>query len=217
MYWWILLVTVLFGVGAWAVLPAILVALGVRFARRRMLGDGGSSRRPLLGSSSRSGDLVPAGARKGCPAKEKEALRRMERRLVSAHQQCLAAIDTKLPSELARARVTPPLEDAYAQIGQEIASIYAFCDRNDLVGTLRKANSSSSAKDIYLQAYQRDLAKVREAIAKTEECLSAYERTVATLEVSSVEADISSDFDASIEMLRDLRDELPRYNLEDRV
>lgn len=217
MYWWILLATVLFGVGAWAVLPAILVALGVRFARRRMLGDGGSSRRPLLGSSSRSGDLVPAGARKGCPAKEKEALRRMERRLVSAHQQCLAAIDTKLPSELARARVTPPLEDAYAQIGQEIASIYAFCDRNDLVGTLRKANSSSSAKDIYLQAYQRDLAKVREAIAKTEECLAAYERTVATLEVSSVEADISSDFDASIEMLRDLRDELPRYNLEDRV
>lgn len=217
MYWWILLVTVLFGVGAWAVLPAILVALGVRFARRRMLGDGGSSRRPLLGSSSRSGDLVPAGARKGCPAKEKEALRRMERRLVSAHQQCLAAIDTKLPSELARARVIPPLEDAYAQIGQEIASIYAFCDRNDLVGTLRKANSSSAAKDIYLQAYQRDLAKVQEAIAKTEECLAAYERTVATLEVSSVEADISSDFDASIEMLRDLRDELPRYNLEDRV
>lgn len=217
MYWWILLATVLFGVGAWAVLPAILVALGVRFARRRMLGDGGSSRRPLLGSSSRSGDLVPAGARKGCPAKEKEALRRMERRLVTVHEQCLAAIDAKLPSELARARVTPPLEDAYAQIGQEIASIYAFCDRNDLVGMLRKANSSSAAKDIYLQAYQRDLAKVQEAIAKTEECLAAYERTVATLEVSSVEADISSDFDASIEMLRDLRDELPRYNLEDRV
>ena len=103
------------------------------------------------------------------------------------------------------------------QIRDEIESIYAFCERNDLVGTLKKANSSTTAKDIYLQAYQRDLAKVQDAILKTEECLTAYERTVATLEVSSVGTDIGSDYDIAIEMLDDLREELPRYNLEDRV
>ena len=58
---------------------------------------------------------------------------------------------------------------------------------------------------------------MQEAIQKTEECLSAYERTVATLEVSSSEMDIGSDFDESIMMLRDLRNELPRYNLEDKI
>ena len=68
-----------------------------------------------------------------------------------------------------------------------------------------------------MQAYQRDLAKVQDAILKTEECLTAYERTVATLEVSSVGTDIGSDYDIAIEMLDDLREELPRYNLEDRV
>ena len=47
--------------------------------------------------------------------------------------------------------------------------------------------------------------------------MAAYERTVATLEVSSVESDISSDFDASIQMLKDLREELPQYSLEDQI
>ena len=138
-------------------------------------------------------------------------------RLSTAHAQCREALDTRLSSELARARIEPPLEDAYAQIREEIASIYAFCARNDLTGTLKKANTTMTAKDIYLNAYERDLAKVQEAIGKTEECLAAYERTVATLEVSSVEADLSSDFDASIEMLRDLREELPLYRLEDQI
>ena len=148
---------------------------------------------------------------------ERDALIKMERRLVAAHTSCTEALDNRLTSELARARVEPPLEEAFEQIRDEIESIYAFCERNDLVGTLKKANSSTTAKDIYLQAYQRDLAKVQDAIQKTEECLTAYERTVATLEVSSVESDIGSDYDIAIEMLDDLREELPRYNLEDRV
>ncbi|MBR1828452.1 MAG: hypothetical protein IJ781_02935 [Atopobiaceae bacterium] len=141
----------------------------------------------------------------------------MEHRLITAHEQCVEALNTRLSSELARARIAPPMEEAYEQISNEIESIYAFCERNDLVGTLKKASTSEAAKDIYLEAYQRDLAKVQEAIQKTEECLSAYERTVATLEVSSSEMDIGSDFDESIMMLRDLRNELPRYNLEDKI
>ena len=151
------------------------------------------------------------------PVREKETLRKMERRLVTAQQQCQQALDTRLTSELARARVAPPLDEAYEQISSEIESIYAFCARNDLVGTYKKAKSSTSAQDIYLGAYERDLAKVQAAIEKTEECLSAYERTVATLEVSSVETDINSDFDAAIEMLVELQDELPRYSLEDSI
>ncbi|MBQ9005092.1 MAG: hypothetical protein IJ092_01840 [Atopobiaceae bacterium] len=141
----------------------------------------------------------------------------MEHRLITAHEQCVEALNTRLSSELARARIAPPMEEAYEQISNEIESIYDFCERNDLVGTLKKASTSEAAKDIYLEAYQRDLAKVQEAIQKTEECLSAYERTVATLEVSSSEMDIGSDFDESIMMLRDLRNELPRYNLEDKI
>ena len=210
----ILLATMLFGLVGWAALPAVLVFFGVRLARKHLLGDGGASQR-RLGSSA--GELAPSSARKGVPAEERETLRRMEKRLQTARRQCMAAVDAKISSELARSRVVPPLEDAYAQIRAEIDAIYAFCTRNDLVGTLKKANSSETARDIYLEAYERDLSKVQAAIDKTEECLAAYERTVATLEVSSVEADIGSDFDASIEMLRDLRDELPLYSLEDRV
>lgn len=200
----------------WAVLPAALMVLGIRFARKRLMGDsdGTRSERPRL---PQGGQIVPASARTGCPVKEKEALRKLEKRLVVAYNRYRIALDTKITSELARARVAPLLEEAYAQIKGEIESIYAFCARTDLVGMLKKAESTTTAKDIYLEAYQRDLAKVQAAIAKTEECLAAFERTVATLEVSSVEADISSDFDASIEMLRDLRDELPLYNLEDRI
>jgi len=217
MFWEALVIIAIAGVFGWAVLPAIFVALGIRTVRRHLLGDGqgGRFRQPRLGS--RSVELLPEASRAGCPPKERDTLRKLERRLALAHESCLDALETRVTSELARARIAPPLEDAYAQIRDEIASIYAFCERNDLVGTLKKANSSTTAKDIYLSAYQRDLDKVQAAIDKTEECLTAYERTVATLEVSSVEADISSDFDASIEMLTDLRDELPRYSLEDRI
>lgn len=214
MFWSMLVGILVFGVVGWVVLPAVLVAFGVKMAKRHLLGEGDGGR-PRLGPGS--GELVPAGARRGIPVREKETLRKLEKRLASAHTRCLDALDTKLTSELARARVEPPLEEAYDQIRAEIESIYAFCARNDLVGTLKKANTTTTASDIYLDAYERDLAKVQAAIGKTEECLAAYERTVATLEVSSVEADLSSDFDASIEMLRDLRDELPRYSLEDRV
>lgn len=207
------LTTVMFG---WVVLPIVLVFLGIRAFRRRQLGAGsGYANAPRLGG--RTPAQLGQGSRNGCPAKEKSELRGIEKRLETAHQQCLVALDTKLTSELARARVAPPLEEAYAQISEEVESIYAFCDRNDLTGTLKKANRSTTAKDIYLEAYQRDLAKVQAAIAKTEECLAAYERTVATLEVSSVESDISSDFDASIQMLKDLREELPQYSLEDQI
>lgn len=207
---------ILFGVAlfGWVVLPATLVFFGVRTARRKLLGPGSGNGKAI---EVRSGELVAAVDRTGCPAKEKEQLRKMEKRLVRARMQCLEALDTRLSSELARARIEAPLEEAYDQIRAEIESIYAFCARNDLVGMLKKANATTTAKDIYLGAYQRDLGKVQVAIQKTEECLAAYERTVATLEVSSVDADISSDFDASIAMLEDLRDELPRYNLEDRI
>ena len=192
---------------SWIVLPATLIALGARFIKRRVLGP----------AATRSTPLLPGASRDGCPAAERDALIKMERRLATAHSNCLAALDNRLESELARARVAPALDEAFEQIRDEIESIYAFCERNDLVGTLKKANSSTTAKDIYLQAYQRDLAKVQDAILKTEECLTAYERTVATLEVSSVGTDIGSDYDIAIEMLDDLREELPRYNLEDRV
>lgn len=207
MSWLLVVITIATVLVGWVGLPAALAFLTFRFVRRRLQAANGG----------RSPALLPASARKGCPAREKEALRSMERRLVTTHQQCLDALDTRLSSELARARIAPPLEEAYEQISYEIESIYAFCERNDLVGTLKKANGSSTAKDIYLEAYQRDLAKVQAAIQKTEEVLSAYERTVATLEVSSSEAEIGSDFDYSIEMLKNLRDELPRYNLEDKV
>ena len=196
--------TMLFG---WAALIGGATFFGVRAMKRRLLGEGSKS----------STALLPAAAHKGCPVREKEILRKMERRLVTAQQQCQQALDTRLTSELARARVAPPLDEAYEQISSEIESIYAFCARNDLVGTYKKAKSSTSAQDIYLGAYERDLAKVQAAIEKTEECLSAYERTVATLEVSSVETDINSDFDAAIEMLVELQDELPRYSLEDSI
>lgn len=217
MFWFILLLMMSYVIVGWVCIPIALVFFGARFVRRRLLGQGDAPRAQRRLGNPHSGELVPAGARAGCPPKEKETLRKLERRLVTAHEQCLAALDTRLTSELARARVAPPLEEAYAQIKEEIESIYAFCARNDLTGTLKKANSTMTAKDIYLDAYQRDLGKVHAAIAKTEECLAAYERTVATLEVSSVEADIASDFDASIAMLEDLRNELPRYNLEDRL
>lgn len=207
MFWFSFVVALAAVMVGWVALPAVLAILGVRFVKRRLLGDGGH----------RSPALLPPSSRKGCPAKEREVLRQMEKRLVTTHQQCLEAMNVKLTSELARARIAPVLEEAYEQINDEIESIYAFCERNDLVGTLKKANGSPTARDIYLEAYQRDLAKVQTAIEKTEECLSAYERTVATLEVSSTEADIDSDFDVSIGMLRNLRDELPRYNLEDRI
>ena len=207
MTWAPIVVIMILMMVSWVVLPATLIAFGVRFVRRRFLGQGTTRKTPLL----------PGATRKGCPVQERDALVKMERRLVAAHTSCTEALDDRLTSELARARVEPPLEEAFEQIRDEIESIYAFCERNDLVGTLKKANSSTTAKDIYLQAYQRDLAKVQDAIQKTEECLTAYERTVATLEVSSVESDIGSDYDIAIEMLDDLRDELPRYNLEDRV
>lgn len=214
---WALLAVLIAGVASWVILPPALMFFGVRFAKKHLLGEGSGEVATNHRLPGRTGELVPASARTGCPTKERDALRKLEKRLVVAHQQCERALDTKLSSDLARARVAPPLEEAYAQIAEEIESIYAFCARNDLVGTLKKASVSTTAKDIYLEAYARDLAKVQEAIDKTEECLAAYERTVATLEVSSVESDISSDFDASIEMLRDLRDELPRYSLEDRI
>lgn len=207
MSWLLVWLTIAAVFGAWIVVPFALGFTVFRFARKRLAGAQGG----------RFAKALPAGTRKGCPAKEREALRKMEQRLITAHQQCLEALDTRLSSELARARIAPPLEEAYEQISYEIESIYAFCERNDLVGTLKKASGSSTAKDIYLEAYQRDLGKVQAAIQKTEEVLSAYERTVATLEVSSSEAEISSDFDYSIEMLKNLRDELPRYNLEDKV
>lgn len=207
MSWLLVWLTIAAVFGAWVVVPFALGFTVFRFARKRLSGVQGG----------RFGKALPASTRKGCPAKEREALRKMEQRLGTAHQQCVEALNTRLSSELARARIAPPLEEAFEQISGEIESIYAFCERNDLVGTLKKANSSEAAKDIYFQAYQRDLAKVQEAIQKTEECLAAYERTVATLEVSSSEMDISSDFDDSIRMLRDLRDELPRYNLEDKI
>lgn len=203
----LVLLTITAVLGAWVGLPLALGFFVFRRVRKRLQAANGG----------RSPALLPASTRKGCPAKEKETLRKMERRLIAAHQQCMEALDTRLTSELARARIAPPMEEAYQQINGEIESIYAFCERNDLVGTLKKANASEAAKDIYFEAYQRDLAKVQEAIQKTEEVLSAYERTVATLEVSSSEMDIGSDFDDSIRMLRDLRNELPRYNLEDKV
>lgn len=217
MFWLILLALCSYVIVGWVCIPIALVFFGARFVRRRLLGQGGAPGVQRRLGNPRSGELVPSGARTGCPPKEKETLRQLEKRLVAAHDRCLVALNTRLQSELARARVTPPLEEAYTQIKEEIESIYAFCARNDLVGTLKKANTTMTAKDIYLDAYQRDLNKVHAAIAKTEECLAAYERTVATLEVSSVEADIASDFDASIAMLEDLRNELPRYNLEDRL
>ena len=214
MFWMVLFTVMAALVVGWVALPAAAVFFGVKLVRKHMLGEGSSGQRRL---PPRSGELVPANARIGCPINEKEHLRKLERRVLAARVQSLNALDTKITSELARARIAPPLEEAYLQIKEEIESIYAFCARNDLVGTLKKANTSTSAKDIYLEAYQRDIEKVHAAIDKTEECLAAYERTVATLEVSSVEADISSDFDSSIEMLRSLREELPLYNLEDRI
>lgn len=202
-----------FAMLCWIAIPVVLIVFGVRLVKRHLL-PAARGQEVLPGPA---GEVVSAYARRSCPQKERETLRKLERRLAIAHERSVAAIETKLPSELARARVAPALEDAYTQIKNEIASIYAFCERTDLAGTLKKANTSTTAKDIYLEAYERDLAKVQVAIEKTEECLAAYERTIATLEVSSVEADIDSDFDAAIETLRDLRDELPRYNLEDRV
>lgn len=187
--------------------PAALMALGMWFIRRRILGS----------AAMRSTPLLPDGSRDGCPPAECDALIKMERRLATAHSNCLAALDSRLGSELARARVAPALDEAFGRIRDEIESIYAFCERNDLAGTLKKASSSSTAKDIYLQVYQRGLAKVQDAILKTEKCLAAYERAVATLEVSSVGTDIGSDCDIAIEMLNGLREELPHYNLEDRV
>ena len=207
MTWLLVLLTVTVICGLWIGLP---IALGIYVYRRL-------KRRVQAALGGGSTALLPASARKGCPSKEKDTLRKMERRLITAHQRCVAALDARFASELARARVEPPLEEAYRQVSSEIESIYAFCERNDLAGMLKKANASGSAQDIYREAYQHNIAKVQEAIQKTEEVLSAYERTVATLEVSSSEMDISSDCDDSIRMLRDLRGELPRYNLEDRV
>lgn len=207
MSWLLVMLTITVMLGAWVGLPLALGFFVFRTVRKRLQGANGG----------RSAALLPASSRKGCPAKERDILRKMEHRLITAHEQCVEALNTRLSSELARARIAPPMEEAYEQISNEIESIYAFCERNDLVGTLKKASTSEAAKDIYLEAYQRDLAKVQEAIQKTEECLSAYERTVATLEVSSSEMDIGSDFDESIMMLRDLRNELPRYNLEDKI
>lgn len=215
MFWSILATMFVITLVGWFGLPGLLVLLGVKFARKKRLEGKRVAEQRLLQAAP--GELVPVSARISCPKNEREQLKSLERRLVTAHENCLAALDTKFPSELARARVAPVLEEAYAQIRSEIESIYAFCNRNDLTGTLEKARTSTTAQDIYMNAYQRDLAKVDVAISKTEECLAAYERTIATLEVSSVESDIGSDFDASIEMLRDLRDELPLYNLEDRI
>lgn len=218
MFWSAMLIIITAAVFGWVALPALLVALGVRFARRRLKGaDDASGRngRPQL--AGRSQRLLSDGRGAGCPAKERETLRKLEGRLEAAHASCIEAVNTRLSSELARARIAPPLEEAYTQIKDEITSIWAFCARNDLVGTLKKANTSTTAQDIYLNAYERDLEKLHAALDKTEACLAAYERTVATLEVSSVEADLTSDFDDSIEMLKDLRDELPLYNLEDKI
>lgn len=215
MFWSAMLIIFVAAMFGWVALPTLLVALGIRFVRRRLKGADDDGRHPQL--SGRTPKMLSDGKGAGCPPKEREALRKLEGRLNVAHENCQQALNTRLTSELARARIAPPLEEAYAQIRDEIASIWAFCDRNDLVGTLRKAQSSTTAQDIYQSAYERDLQKVHAAIDKTEACLTAYERTVATLEVSSVNADISSDFDTSIEMLKDLRDELPLYNLEDKI
>lgn len=205
------------GLVSWIAIPIVLGIFGVRFVRKRLLGKGDDT--PARQARIAGMPHVPVAPLRhpGCPHQEAMQLQKMEQRLEEAHGQCLSALDRRLASQLARARVAAPLEDAYAQMRGEIDSIYAFCERNDLSGMLEKARRSPAAQDIYQEAYERDLAKVRAAIDKTEECLRAYERTVATLEVSSIDADISSDFDASIEMLRDLRAELPSYNLEDRV
>lgn len=213
----IIVVLVLTGVG-WVVVFGGLAFLGVRFVKRKLLGSGLDD--PRDERAIPGGHVAPPFPKRtyrGCTMEVKSSLKRLEKRLDMAHQQCLQALDTRLASELARARVAPPLEDAYAQMKGEVDAICAFCERNDLVGTLEKARRTSSAQDIYMDAYRRDLAKVQAALEKTEECLAAYERTVATLEVSTSDADLSSEFDASIEMLRDLREELPRYNLDDRV
>ena len=132
------------------VLPVALMALGMWFVKRRVLGPATTCSTPLLLDASRD----------GCPAAERDALIKMERRLVTAHSNCLVALDSRLGSELARARVAPAFDEAFGRIRDEIGSIYAFCERNDLVGTLKKADSSTTAKDIYLKAHQRDLAKV---------------------------------------------------------
>lgn len=218
---WVIAVIIIIVLGAltWAAVPVVLAFFGVRYVRRRFLGssDGERDGTTRIKVGPRPGIPIAPLHHPGCPHQEAMELQKMERRLEEAHGQCAAALDRRMASELARARVEPPLEDAYYQISNEIKAIYAFCERNDLSGTLTKAKGPSSARDIYQEAYERDLAKVRDAIARTEECLRAYERTVATLEVSSVQADIGSDLDASIEMLRELRAELPSYSLEDRV
>lgn len=206
--------------GIVAALPTILIGAGIYHLIKHLIGGGRNEPKRVAGHAA--ADVAPSlpfmrHVHAGCPMEERSTLRKMERRLEAARESCQTALETRILSDLARARVAPPLEDAYQQIRSEIDAIYAFCERNDLAGMHRKALATVAAQDIYMDAYERQIAKVRVAILKTEECLAAYERTVATLEVSSVEADLNSDFDIAIAMLRDLRDELPRYNLDDQI
>lgn len=156
--------------------------------------------------------LPPAGG-EGCPPYERRAIGSLVRRLDAARGLCVKAMDERIPSAVARSRIEPPLEEAYAQMLDEIQDIIEFCDRNDLTGMRRKAASSAATRDIYMQAYRQDIAKVHEAIDKVDACLIAYERTAATLDAATIDTDIGSDFDAALIELGELREELPMYSL----